>query len=204
MNWPSLLNKGVELGIIDKDCGIKNDKTFLYVLKELVDQNDETKLFDFFAYVCRWGSYEQMITVADFVDCRSNNDEAFILTCTTTNDEPRKIQFFINLGVDVNTRDGEALANAIANCLLNTSRLLLENGAIMTDTVKKMFIQYHGWSEIWELFYEFGIEPHNIVTPYSSNPVVSNFICILRIMYKNGVDINSIIYESEEDHRYIK
>jgi hypothetical protein len=109
----------------------------------------------------------------------------------------RKIQFFINFGVDVNTRDGEALATAIENYFLNATRLLLENRAIITDTVKEAFIGEHCCPEMWELLYEFGIEPHNIVTP----DILLNEeqLYVIRLMYKNGIDIYSIM-DKIKDH----
>jgi hypothetical protein len=203
MDWYNILKNGVYLCIIDSDDKFddsrtsrfklqnllrKNDETFLYVLKELVDQNDQAQLFDFFVYICTSGSYEQMIKVANFVDCRLNNDAAFIAICMTCRDEPIKTQFFINLGVDVNAQDGKALEYAILNYLLDIARLLLENGAIITDAVKKAFIRYHNYPEMWDLLYEFGMEPHNIVTP--DILLAKEQINVIRTMRKNGVDFN--------------
>jgi hypothetical protein len=182
---------------ISTDLINQNDEIFSYILKELVDQNNEKQLFKFFMHACSALSYDLMIKVSDFVDCRLYNDEAFIVTCGSWSSDCdlRKTQFFINLGVDVNTRDGEALAKAIENNLSNISRLLLENGAIMTDSVKKMFIKNHNCPKIWDLLYEFGMEPHNIVT---SNILLKNLLGVLRVMHKNNIDLNSIIYENED------
>jgi hypothetical protein len=202
MDWHNLLKNGIDLGIINDtgvvDLGIINlkfslkEETLSYVLGELVNQNDEAKMFDFFIAVCRWGSYEQMITVTDFVDCRSNNDVAFIEACMYY-DEPRKIQFFIDHGVDVNMQDGKALGQTLHCGHLDSARVLLENGAILTDKTKLIIGNECRYPDIWELLYEFGLAPHDYLP---INLLLSGEqLIMLRIMRKNNIDLNTVADE---------
>ncbi|XWV25121.1 hypothetical protein QJ856_gp0655 [Tupanvirus deep ocean] len=154
--------------------------------------SDKDEANRFFLDLCRYGKNIKTIKylVDAGIDPRQNDDQAFVNACLSGDFDV--ISYLVNhCGANVNAQNGKGIINVIGNLSKKSIKLLLENGAILSENIINEAIKNDDMASI-EAFIEHGIDPYKIALIYWK--YVSRFSCfdieIMSFLIKNNVDLN--------------
>jgi len=125
-------------------------------------------------------------------------NEAFVTVCAD-NDISKAI-YFLDMGADINYRDGEALIYAMYNNSTNTIEMLLAHGILLTDDIFTCAIENNKLDIINKSIYYVPITKKHIIAA-----IVCENLDIIKIFLNadtNPDDICLILFELMKNHKH--